>query len=160
MNKDRPHVQVLPEDRANEELANGFALDPSVDLRRFEVLKPSGGWMKILDEFSQIHAGALNNNHARYLILLIDFDKNSNRMQIAKERIPRNLLDRVFVLGVWSEPEDLKRSGLGRLERIGTDLARDCHESTTVTWDHELLRHNVEELNRMAPILKPILFGA
>jgi hypothetical protein len=159
MNKERPHVQILPEDRANEELANGFGLDPGVDLRRYEVLKPAGGWAKVLDEFSQVHVTAMSNNQARYMILLIDFDKNSSRLQTAKSRIPANLLDRVFVIGVWSEPEKLTNAGLGKLESIGMELAKECRESTPLRWNHELLQHNAEELKRMTPILKPMLFG-
>ena len=42
----------------------------------------------------------------------------------------------------------------------GADLARDCREDTTILWSHELLKHNADELERMAPILKPILFGS
>ena len=43
VNNHRPHVLVLPEDEANEELVNGFLLDPSIKLRNIQVLPSAGG---------------------------------------------------------------------------------------------------------------------
>jgi len=90
----------------------------------------------------------------RFVVLLIDFDRKDDRLNYAKSQIPDHLEDRVFILGVWSEPEDLKVP----LEEIGSALARDCREEIDVTWNHELLRHNVNELARLREQVRPILF--
>ncbi len=63
----------------------------------------------------------------------------------------------MFVLGVWSEPEDL-RADLGSYETIGLALARDCREETDQTWEHCLLQHNAAELMRLRESVRPILF--
>jgi hypothetical protein len=80
------------------------------------------------------------------------------RLRIAKDRIPEHLLDRVFVLGVISEPEDLKYAGFGPYENIGREMAKDCRERTDVIWAHELLRHNSSEIERLRQHIWPILF--
>jgi hypothetical protein len=92
----------------------------------------------------------------RYMVLLIDFDRSEERLDYARRFIPEHLIDRVFVLGTWSEPEDLK--ALGSPETIGRDLARDCHNQTDGVWGHELLRHNADEIGRLRQKVRPILF--
>ena len=158
VNKFRPHVFVLSEDDANREIANGFLLEPSLNERAIQVLPPSGGWTNVLNDFKNNQVGEMSKYLSRYIILLIDFDQREDRLTKVRTVIPDYLADRVFVLGVLSVPEDLRKAGLGNLEAIGKDLARECRESTDITWRHELLRHNAEELRRMTPILKPILF--
>ena len=65
----------------------------------------------------------------RFMILLIDFDGDGNRLQVAKARIPQALMDRVCVLGVWSEPERLRASE-GTYKDIGLGMAEDCRQGT------------------------------
>ena len=92
------------------------------------------------------------------MVLLLDFDQRQDRFDTTKAAIADHLVDRVFVLGVWSEPEDL-RPDLGNYETIGLKLARDCREDTnTTTWDHALLRHNGGELDRLRDRARPFLF--
>jgi hypothetical protein len=70
------------------------------------------------------------------------------------------LKDRVFVLGVWSEPEALK-ANLGSYETIGMAMAEDCREETDTIWGHDLLRHNASELDRLrehVPDFVPVYF--
>jgi hypothetical protein len=95
----------------------------------------------------------------RFMILLIDFDRQEDRLDKVKAVVPVHLKDRVFVLGVWSEPEKLK-AGLGRpdYESIGGALAEDCREGTDKNWSHDLLRHNASELARLRQHVRPILF--
>jgi hypothetical protein len=52
----------------------------------------------------------------RSMVLLIDFDRDEGRAEYAKRRIPERLSDRVFVLGALTDPEALKRAGLGSYE--------------------------------------------
>ena len=103
-NKYLPHVLVLPEDDDNLQLANEFHLQIN-QLRQMQLLPVAEGWVNVLDLFENVHVKEMERCPHRFMILLIDFDGDGNRLQVAKARIPQALLDRVFVLGVWSEPE-------------------------------------------------------
>jgi hypothetical protein len=94
----------------------------------------------------------------RFMVLLIDFDSRDDRLTHAMTVVPARLIDRVFVLGVWTDPEELK-SKLGRpYEAIGKDLAKDCREETDTTWEHDLLRHNSTAIDRLRDRVRPFLF--
>ena len=159
-NKHRPHVLVLPEDDANRQLANGFLMEvPSTSSRQIQVLPEVGGWNEVLHHFASDHVAKMDANPNRFMVLLIDFDLDEERLSRAKERIPTHLIDRVFILGAWSEPEAL-RGDLGSYETIGRKLATECREDTDATWAHDLLSHNVSELHRLREHVRPILFPA
>jgi len=57
------------------------------------------------------------------------------RLAYAENVIPDHLADRVFVLGVWTQPEKLK-AVLGSYEMIGMALARSCREEIDTTCGH------------------------
>lgn len=154
MNKYQPHVFVLPEDDANRKLANGFLLGPSLLSQRIKVLEVAGGWTQVLEQFRSKEIRKMERYVNRFMVLLIDFDGQEDRLIQAKAVIPTHLANRVFVLGVWTEPEDLKH----RLEEIGTALAKDCCDGTSQAWDHELLKHNAAEVARLRELVRPILF--
>jgi len=158
VNKYKPHVLVLPEDDANRQLANGFILHPDLPARTIQVLEEVGGWLVVLTRFLDDHVAEMECNANRFMILLIDFDADPNRLQHAKGRIPAHLADRVFLFGAWSEPEALRRALAGTYEQIGRKLADDCHEGADNTWRHELLRHNAVEIDRLRASVRPILF--
>ena len=94
----------------------------------------------------------------RFMVLWIDFDGRQDRLERARAVIPGNLKERVFVLGVWTEPERLKANLGRRYEEIGRAAAEDCREDTSVTWGHELLQHNAGEMERLRHRVRPILF--
>ena len=160
VNKFLPHVLVLPEDDANRQLANGFLLDDSLAIRRrrIQVLEEAGGWAEVLDRFKSDHIVEMERNANRFMVLLIDFDGKQSRLEKARAVIPEHLNDRVFVLGAWTEPEDLRKANLGSYEIIGLAMARDCRNETDTTWGHQLLRHNAGELDRLRELVRPILF--
>jgi hypothetical protein len=158
VDKHRPHVLVLPEDDANRQLANGFLLDQSISTRRIQVLPVAGGWRKVLDSFGSDHIREMDRYSTRFMVLLIDFDGHEDRLAYAKNVIPEHLIDRVFILGVLTEPEDLKRDGLGSYETIGRTLAQDCRVDADTTWGHHLLQHNAGEIDRLRDRVRPILF--
>lgn len=112
----------------------------------------------MLESFLADHVNEMDLYASRFMVLLIDFDRHEERMENATSRIPERLRYRVFILGVRTEPEDLKRAGLGSPEAIGSELARDCRENTDTIWGHELLRHNAGELARLRDQVRPILF--
>jgi len=159
VNRYRPHIYVVPEDDANRQILNGFLLEPGLDIRAIQVLPSAGGWSKVRDDFEHVYAPEMQNYPLRMMLLVIDFDKQGERLNVMKQGIPGNLNDRVFVLGVLSEPEQLKRATGLSLESIGQGLATDCSNGTYVLWGHDLLRHNKAELQRMVTLVKPFLFG-
>jgi hypothetical protein len=158
-NKHLPHVLVLPEDDANRQLANGFALEVDFERqRRIQILPVVGGWLELLNRFKEDHCDALVRFPNRNLVLLIDFDNVPDRLDRCRREVPPEIAERVFILGVWSEPEALKQAGLGGYESIGAALAKQCREGVDTTWTHDLLRHNETELERLRQRVRPILF--
>lgn len=160
VNKYKPHIFVLPEDDANSQIANGFMLDPNLNIRAIQILPSAGGWTKVLAEFRDVHATEMQKNLQRMIVLLIDFDQNLQiRLCQVKANIPQTLIDRVFVLGVLSTPENLKICMSLNFEAIGKALSKDCVDNTQTIWGHNLLSHNKTELDRMILSVKPFLFN-
>ena len=161
VNKYLPHVFVLPEDDTNRQLANGFQLNVDKN-RRMQVLEVAGGWSMVLSLFKSVHITEMERHEKRFMVLLIDFDGNVNRLSRARADIPVHLADRVFVLGAWTHPEalraSLRQAHLDSYESIGSELAKDCRDETATTWGRDLLRHNASELDRLREHLRPILF--
>lgn len=161
-NKYKNHLLVLPEDDANRQIANGFLLNPNLKGRIIQILPPAGGWIKVLDSFKKNHVPNMKKCQQRMMLLLIDFDLKENRLDQVKDQIPATLKDRVFVLGVQSEPENLKKKHLldhNTFEEIGKSLAQDCVNGTDKLWGHDLLKQNKTELERMILCVKPFLFN-
>ena len=157
-NKYKPHILVLPEDDANRQIANGFLLNPDLNERAIQVLPIIGGWGKVVDEFENVHTPEMQKYPERRLVLIIDFDDHAERLGLVKDKIPKELSDRVFILGVLSEPEDLKASLRKNFEDLGRSLSQDCSDNTRRVWGHDLLKHNETELGRMVSSVKPFLF--
>ncbi|MEW6206749.1 MAG: hypothetical protein AB1631_00175 [Acidobacteriota bacterium] len=160
INKNLPHVLVLPEDAADSELAISFLL--SVDQQnQMRVLPVARGWKKVFELFKSDHIAEMNRYPDRFMVLLIDFDgKVEFKLRFGKKFIPEDLADRVFVLGTLTNPEDLKKAKLGSYETIGSVLAKECREETYTTsgWGHDLLQHNADELDRLRQRVRSILF--
>ena len=72
-------------------------------------------------------------------------------------KIPEDVKSRVFILGVLSEPEKLRKATGKKFEAIGIALAKDCAENKQEM--HDLLRHNEPELNRLFEDVRPFLFN-
>lgn len=157
-NKYQPHIHVFAEDDANRQIANGFLLGPNLNNRAVKVLPLRGGWIKTVEEFTKEYASKMRQLPERRMVLLIDFDDDENRLSYVKRHIPEDLEARVFVLGVLSEPENLRTDIKKTFEEIGEALAKDCSDNTNELWGHNLLKHNKGELDRMASSVKPFLF--
>jgi 5S rRNA maturation endonuclease (ribonuclease M5) len=156
-NKHKPHLIVLPEDDANERIVNGFLV--RLDSRAIQVLGVAGGWRKVVEEFMNSQVSKLQQYPERRILLLLDFDEDEKRLENVRQYIPNDLVDRVFILGVFSEPENLKSDIRKGFEEIGKTLADDCLNDTNNLWGHELLKHNRTELDRMTVLVKPFLFN-
>jgi hypothetical protein len=158
VNKAKPHLLVIPEDDANAQLAKGFHLRITKAERQLQVLPAAGGWSKAVESLVRDHLAGLRKYASRHVLLLIDFDQDATRFQEVQSQIPESLRDRVFLLGVWSEPEELK-SSLGRIESIGERLAQECQtDALGGTWAHALLKHNLEEARRLRAIVRGTFF--
>jgi len=153
-----PHIQVVPEDDANRQIVNGFLLDLNVNKRAVTVLPLAKGWRKPGKEFANKYEPGMRQFPERMMVFIIDFDDDENRLSYVKSHIPEDLQARVFVLGVLSEPENLKTAINKNFEEIGEALAKDCPDHTNELWGHTLLKHNKGELDRMASSVKPFLF--
>lgn len=159
INRYKPHLLVLPEDDANRQIANGFLLDSKLNNRAIQVLPEARGWEDVVEKFKNDYASTMRQYSDRMIALLIDFDQDKDRLYYVKQNIPSDLEDRVFVLGVLSEPERLRSDIKKNFEEIGETLANDCSNDTNELWGHELLKHNKTELARMVSSVKPFLFN-
>jgi hypothetical protein len=159
VNKHKPHILVLPEDDANRQIANGFILDLNLNSRAIQVLPEARGWKDVVDKLTNDYASTMRQYPHRMIALLIDFDEDKDRLIYVKQQIPDILKNRVFVIGVLSEPERLSRDINKSFEKIGEALAKDCSDNTNELWGHDLLKHNKTELERMISSVKPFLFN-
>lgn len=161
VNKYKPHVYVIPEDDAERQVADGFTLHSSVDIRQIDVVRPPGGWSKVLDTFHEQYVSILRGHQYAHVVLLIDFDNSvESRREFIARQIPSDVADRVFVIGPQDEAETLKREfENGGLESIGTALANDCDRQELTNWCRSQLAHNEAERARLAAIVRPFLFG-
>lgn len=159
VNRELPHVMVLPEDDANRQLVNGFLLDPSLNQRAIQALPIAGGWAKVRDDLSAVQVAQLRKYPKRHLVLLIDFDGHfAERMHNFQEFIPDDVRDRVYLLGTRDEPEPLRRACGVSLEKIGEQLANACANDEQGLWGHAMLAHNQAEVGRLIANVKKFLF--
>lgn len=159
VNKHRPHLLVLPEDDADRQIANGFVLDLNCNLRAIQVLNEAGGWEKVVGIFKSDYLPEMRKLSERRIVLLMDFDdKPEDRKSFVEREIPEDIKNRVFVLGVRSEPENLRNATGKKFEAIGAALAKDCAENKQDFWMHDLLKHNEPELHRLIEDVRPFLF--
>ncbi|WP_414548754.1 hypothetical protein [Anabaena sp. CCY 0017] len=158
INKNKPHLFILPEDDANRQIANGFIQDLNVNARAIQILPIANGWKKVVDKFMNDHVRKMRQYPQSMMVLLLDFDECEDRLIYVESHIPEDIKNRVFVLGVQSNPESLKRDIQKSFETIGESLATDCSENKNELWGHPLLIHNKTELERMIVSVKPFLF--
>jgi hypothetical protein len=149
---------VVPEDDAYARIANGFLRTVAEQRsRRVQVMPEAGGWLPALAQIeTDLHN--LRKIPNRRLLLLIDFDKQSDRRQYVVERVPQELRSRVYLLASLDYAEAIK--GLGHLESIGFQVGEACQSEQEGPWKHPLLAHNETELSRLATFARPLLFGA
>ncbi len=161
LNKFVPHVFVIPEDRANEQIANGFVLHDQVKQRQIQIVPCATGWRSVLDKFKVEYIPYLQKYKQGHVIMLIDFDGHyAARRADFELAIPDDLKNRVFVVGARQTPEDLKKELARNFEQIGLSLADECHQGAETVWTHDHLKHNDPDRHRLIQIIKPIIFGA
>lgn len=160
-NKYEDHVVVLPEEAANHNIATGFKQRiPGDRQTRLQVLPAAGGWIPVFDALRDDLALSMRRFVKRRLVLLIDFDGQPDRLSDPKAKIPLDIADRVFVIGVRTEPEALRAARKLNFKQLGEILAAECRDGVSGLWSDELLRHNAAELARLQSAVRPILFPA
>lgn len=162
VNREKPHVLVLPEDDANREIANGFLKSLSLQYpHRMDILPPAGGWPAVRDSLSRKYVAYLRKYGDAHLILLIDFDNQvQQRMSQFTSHIPADVQDRVYLVGTLDEPEKLRKA-LNRIltqEGIGKTLADECGSGISYLWVHPHLAHNAGAHQRLSLTVRSILF--
>jgi hypothetical protein len=160
MNKYVSHVYVIPEDDRDRQIADGFILHHQVNDTRIQVVPPAGGWSKVLKTFRDEYVPKLRDYQGAHVVMLIDFDDQVEKRKADFEQaIPDEIRTRVFVVGSKQNPETLKKSLKISFEEIGESLAGDCDAGTAEHWDHEQLKHNEAERQRLVQNVKQFLFS-
>lgn len=148
-NKYEHHLLVIPEDEANRQILTGFNTHLDVNSRRIQIEPVAGGWKKALETFKNDHVIGMGKYKKRHVLIVIDFDGHPERLEMAKDYIPENLRERVFVLGCLSEPERIREVTGMTKEQLGEALAEGCVSGQGDVWSNEILAHNETELERM-----------
>ena len=159
VNRRKPHLIVIPEDKADQDIVNGFSIFLKPGERQFQVTKPAGGWVKGRNKLLELSNSCLQTNLFTHVVLIIDFDNYNDRGTEIMSQVPEGVRDRVFVIGVLSNPEDLKRSLNKNFEQIGSQIAEGCKDSSIDFWQHDLLVHNIEEIRRLSGAVRDIFFN-
>jgi len=159
VNSFKPHILILPEDDANRQIFIGFIGNSRINSNIFQILPIANGWTKAMEQLLNNEIPKMRNFSERRIILLIDFDRREDRFFLIMEQVPEEFKDRVFVIGVKSDPESLRRSTNKSFEKLGEKLAQDCVDNINDLWNHDLLKHNKIELERMRQSIRPFLFG-
>ena len=154
VNRYKPHLLIVPEDDANKDLALGFFRGAwDIKARSFYVEDVAGGWGSARDRLGSL-CEKMKQDRFRHVLVLVDFDQSATRREEVLRDVPEECRDRVYVLGVWSEPEALQAAlGHASREKIGEALARECEDGTDAHWSHELLSHNAAEVARLRPLI-------
>lgn len=151
------HLLVIPEDKANQDIVNGFLLRVESNERQLQVLNLANGWSKGRDMLLSLSEGHLKKFTNAHALLLIDHDGYPARGSDIKAQISDEVKDRVFVIGVLSEPEELK-SANQKYEQMGKRIADGCKDNNSDFWQHELLVHNLEEVQRLSEVVHDFFF--
>ena len=166
VNKFKPHIRILPEDHACADILNGFMLHDQL-MFTIQPMSVAGGWPKAKSLLQNVHVPEMRQNPNIYLVVLIDMDKKTapiiepeeTRKHEFHKLVPSELMARVAFLGAWKDPESLTRKTNRSREEIGMQLATECYDGTRSLWEHEDLRHNMDELDRIGDRLRKILFS-
>lgn len=181
MNKNVWHLEIVPEDSAYVDIANGFLRLLSQEVQRRIRIYPAQGGYKYA--YAKAEELLKVRNEKRILVILTDFDSGTAphnvaaddeaitaRVEKAQSVCANDAVHQTFVLGPLQEAENLRRELSGyasvqfRLDvttessmvKIGMLFASDnmvCDESL---WECAQLRHtyNKEQLASLCALLR------
>jgi hypothetical protein len=157
VNKYKDHLLIVPEDDANKDLAVGFQKVVPRGVNAIHIENVAGGWSSARDRLVSL-SQTMRRFPSRRVLVLVDYDSCETRREDVLRDVPTDLKDRVYLLGVLSEPELLQRALSHRSrEAIGEALARECLDGAHEDWKHPLLAHNAPELARLRAEVLPFL---
>lgn len=135
VNREKPHFLILPEDTANERIANGFFLIDRFEKSNCQILPAQKGWPAVRDSLLSDHNSRLIKFPGAVMVLLVDFDNQGEEDRIAqvKQFVDPAVADRVFVVGAKSEPERLKKT-------LGGVMKKSAKRSPKIVWKAQPLR--------------------
>lgn len=162
-NKHRDHLIIMPEDGAYASMAKGFLIALGKKGRQVRIDNEAGGWGKLLKLFFEDNVPEIRRLQHRYALLLFDADERKERPDYVRSRIPDDIKNRAFVLCCFHEAEILKRDlKIAHFEEIGRALAESCDREVYgdggSPWQCPELRHNQDELARLAAAVRPFIF--
>lgn len=181
MNKNVWHLEIVPEDEAYVDLANGFVrMLPQNVQRRIRIYPAQGGYKNAYAKAEELLG---SRSEKRILLVLTDFDSSSVPYDVASDDVviaarvdkargvcSKDVFCQTFVVGPLQEAENLCQELSGRkpavprpdvmaensLVKIGMLFASNnmvCDESL---WECEQLRHtyNKEQLENLCALLR------
>ncbi|WP_395144447.1 hypothetical protein [Armatimonas sp.] len=158
-NRYKNRVEIFVEDDANRELVNGFLRVGYLPYRKdIIVVTPAGGWRVLKNKFSEEYIKRMRNDKFLHVVLVVDFDDKDDRFTEVSSVIPSDLCDRVMLIGMKDEPEDMRRSMGKHLEDIGEEIAKACFDKAEGVWGDEHLKHNHSERERIGQTMRDLLF--
>jgi hypothetical protein len=157
VNRFKKHLIILPEDDGIRQVVNGFLTDISVDAGCVDVRRVAGGWIKTKDAVARDLRGRMTQYPNAHLLVLVDLDTDIGRVDHLLEVAPAEYRDRVYVLGIKGESEDLRRDFGMSLESIGKEIATGCVSDVFDVWNHDRLSANGKELRRIRNSVRPFL---
>jgi hypothetical protein len=140
-------------------MVNGFSTLLEINERQFYVYDLARGWERGKETLLKLSKGYMREYPSSYALLIVDFDGNAHRGSEIKNQIPEEVRDRVFVVGVLNEPENLKNSTGMKFEQLGLQIAEGCKDSNIDFWERqEPLAHNVDEIRRLSKAVRNLFF--
>ena len=160
VNKYKPHLFVVPEDKADKNFAVGFELDPRLAAGSFQIMPLAGGWLKVIGIIRDEYVSKLQKNKYSHVLGIIDCDGDHERIATELAKFPDDVVDRIFLLGAIQTPELFQQKVGDKSERIGERMAEECFNETFDLWNHEDLVHVSDEIQRAKHVIRPIVFAA
>ena len=122
-NNYREHLLVIFEDQAYKDYYLGFANHALFNDSQIYDGDIFGGWTKIQEQVNDENSVTLEHLSRfenAYVLALLDCDKNINRIDNIRRKIPNIYQDRIFFLSSFDEAEHLKDDlGQGKKEDAG-----------------------------------------
>ena len=152
-NNYREHLLVIFEDQAYKDYYLGFANHALFNDSQIYDGDIFGGWTKIQEQVNDENSVTLEHLSRfenAYVLALLDCDKDINRIDSIRRKIPNIYQDRIFFLSSFDEAEHLKDDlGQGKKETIGYQLAQHCYDNDSSLWKVPMLNHNLPEIEKL-----------
>ena len=85
VNRYKPYLIILPEDRATEKIANGFIEVLEVNSVAIRIERHARGWPNVVTRFTREIVSEMNQYSDAKIILLIDFDDDQKRLSFIEK---------------------------------------------------------------------------